>query len=489
MGHDDHDRNFEKALARHLRYLAASAPEAGTARGTSLQFCPDPEILAAYHEQSLSSRELSLWKSHVVSCSHCQFVLAQLAATENIALAVAPTEDALPLSAPPSSTKERPGDSRFASAERRPPSWRWVLLLPAGAIAASLVAWISLRNSIPSPVSNAPRIQTAENRPAPPLASQPIPALAAPNDRKDKFQAASPSRGAIGGILSPNRAANATQHDLELNQRSSNHLQVIPSHGPSASLQNQQQQQASQGDVSGSAGATPQKKLNAPAPAVASRNAKSPAVPASLPPPPPPEPFSLDGSAEASSSASKVSPRPPAPSSEVAIPKEIPKEKSAGADALSSAAESVEVSAEPQATRQAKAMLRSAALENPHVFVAPDHKHLWRVGPAGSLERSKDEGIRWTAQASGVSSDLTAGSAPSVSVVWIVGASGTILRTTDAGMHWTKLNSPVRNDLTGVRATDASNATIWFVTDRETGALKTYETTDGGASWSPNPPK
>ena len=143
----------------------------------------------------------------------------------------------------------------------------------------------------------------------------------------------------------------------------------------------------------------------------------------------------------------------------------------------------------PQHQAGAKAMLRSAALQNPHVFVAPDGKHLWRVGPAGSLERSKDEGLKWTLQTSGVSVDLTAGSAPSARVAWIVGASGTILRTTDAGEHWAKLDSPVANDLTGVRATDAFHATIWFVADPQTGATKTYATMDGGATWSPIPPK
>ena len=209
MAHDDRDRNFEKALAHQLRYIAPSVPEAGLPADASLQLCPDPEILAAYHEQSLSSDELSFWKPHVVTCSHCQFVLAQLTATDNIALEVAPAKDPLLLSEPAPSSKERPRDSRFVNRERRPPSWRWVLLLPAGAIAASLVAWVSLRNSIPPPVSTAPSVQTAENQPAPPLPSQPKPALVAPSDRNEKVQSVSPTAGAVGGAISPNRDATA----------------------------------------------------------------------------------------------------------------------------------------------------------------------------------------------------------------------------------------------------------------------------------------
>ena len=88
-------------------------------------------------------------------------------------------------------------------------------------------------------------------------------------------------------------------------------------------------------------------------------------------------------------------------------------------------------------------------------------------------------------QISGVYTDLLAGSAPSAKVCWIVGVSGTILRTTDGGTHWTKLDSPVANDLTGVRATDATHALIWSVPDPQTGLIKIYQTSDGGATWSP----
>jgi photosystem II stability/assembly factor-like uncharacterized protein len=132
-------------------------------------------------------------------------------------------------------------------------------------------------------------------------------------------------------------------------------------------------------------------------------------------------------------------------------------------------------------------MMRAAALQNPRVFGAPGGKQLWRVGPAGSLEHSKDEGLNWIQQISGVYTDLVAGSAPSAKVCWIVGNAGTILRTTNGGTHWTKLDSPVTNDLTGVRADDAKHAWIWFVADQQTGLVKTYQTSDGGRTWSSAP--
>jgi photosystem II stability/assembly factor-like uncharacterized protein len=131
--------------------------------------------------------------------------------------------------------------------------------------------------------------------------------------------------------------------------------------------------------------------------------------------------------------------------------------------------------------------MRAAVLQDSHVFSAPDKKHLWRIGPAGWLEFSKNKGDKWTAQSSGVSTDLTAGSAPSAKICWVVGHSGTILRTTDAGGHWIKLDSPETGDLAAVTATDALHAKISFAPDQQTGLIRTYETSDGGATWIASP--
>jgi photosystem II stability/assembly factor-like uncharacterized protein len=128
-------------------------------------------------------------------------------------------------------------------------------------------------------------------------------------------------------------------------------------------------------------------------------------------------------------------------------------------------------------------MMRAAGLQNSHVFGAPGGKQFWRIGPGGSLEYSKDKGLNWTPQISGVYTDLLAGSAPSAKTCWIVGNAGTILRTTDGGGHWTKLDSPVTNDISGVRASDAMHAWIWFVPDLQTGLIKMFQTSDGGRTW------
>ena len=80
-----------------------------------------------------------------------------------------------------------------------------------------------------------------------------------------------------------------------------------------------------------------------------------------------------------------------------------------------------------------------------------------------------------------VVADFLAGSAPSNKICWIAGRSGTILRTTDGGKHWPKLSSPTTDDITAVFAAGADQAIVTTSTN------KSYRTTDGGTSWTPQP--
>src|SRR5271169_4909713 len=73
MPTDDREKQFERALARHLR----NAPLAAA--------CPDTEILAAYHERTLSLEEAVHWKQHIAACSRCQDILSLLEETAAVA--------------------------------------------------------------------------------------------------------------------------------------------------------------------------------------------------------------------------------------------------------------------------------------------------------------------------------------------------------------------------------------------------------------------
>ncbi len=496
MAPDSRDRNFEKALARQLRSSASSTPDASSLAGASASplagLCPDAETLAAYHHGSLSLEERNLWKSHVLSCGSCQVVLAHLATPLDISVGQDVKESVLV-------AKQRTASANAASpapASRPSPihSLRWLWLVPAGAIAAALVAWVSLQERKPLSVTPSSPVEIAENSPPAATAPSEKPALSDSMERKRKDQLAAPSAGRAVEADSTSRdsALKESVNELRQNQQSTSQNAPVPTHGPSLSQQNQQQQ--INRIAAGRAGAVDQKKLDANSSlnatgrntrAIAGTALASPAP--VLQPPPSSEPGFVADGAIPHPAQPKVAPAQPAPTPPAASGGAAPKPEVAAADAISAATESVKVSSAPQAFAKTKAqergMMRAAALQNPHVFGAPGGKQLWRIGPAGSLEHSKDAGLNWIQQISGVYTDLLAGSSPSAKVCWIVGNAGTILRTTDGGTHWTKLDSPVTNDLTGVRADDAKHAWIWFVPDQQTGLVKTYQTSDGGRTW------
>jgi hypothetical protein len=499
MAPDDRDRTFEKALARQLRSSASSGVDANALAGAPAErsieplaeLCPDPEMLAAYHDGSLSLEERNLWKQHVLSCDRCQLVLAHLETPLDIPVSTQTNEEVLITRQPVSS-----GETASPARTARPSflhSLRWLWLVPAGAIAAFLVAWVSLQRPKPSPLAPISSVEVADNRQ--PLSAAPSskPALTAPSDSKvskEKMQTVAPPAGEVAGAAPATRdlASNGSQNQLQALPRIQSQNSRNASHGPFLNQQKQEQQMS--GGIAGSAGDVLAKKLDEQAKPVGTGRAVGALTqPATIPSPPPPPPSSSEPSFLDNGSVSALpkdkaplspAPKPaPAASSGAAAPKS----QAASADAISSITETVEVSAAPQSAFNGAARMRAAALQNPHVVAAPGEKQLWRIGPAGSLEHSKDKGLSWIPQISGVYTDLLAGSAPSGKVCWIVGASGTILRTTDGGTHWSKLDSPVTNNLTGVRAADAMHASIWLVPDQQTGLVMTYQTSDGGRTW------
>jgi photosystem II stability/assembly factor-like uncharacterized protein len=115
------------------------------------------------------------------------------------------------------------------------------------------------------------------------------------------------------------------------------------------------------------------------------------------------------------------------------------------------------------------------------IIMAPIAQYAWRVWPGGKIEYSFDSSRTWETQKSGVTTDLTGGSAPSDKVCWVVGKGGMILLTTDRGKHWKKISSPIKHDLAGVYAQDGKRASVWTASHKES-----YETNDGGATWTAN---
>jgi len=153
--------------------------------------------------------------------------------------------------------------------------------------------------------------------------------------------------------------------------------------------------------------------------------------------------------------------------------------------------ETVEVTAAAPAPKTSNADLQVRALnendlvrlaaEDHRFVVAPGQKHAWRVGEGGAILHSTDGGKTWKKQKSGVTVDLTSGSATSDKVAWVAGKNGALLLTTDGGKHWKQITTPIKEDLGGVHAVDRTHASIWDVTNR-----KSFETSDGGETWKPS---
>lgn len=110
-------------------------------------------------------------------------------------------------------------------------------------------------------------------------------------------------------------------------------------------------------------------------------------------------------------------------------------------------------------------------------IVSADASRRWRV-TEGVIQRSTDGGSTWITQESAVPMALTAGSSPSPDVCWIVGRAGAVLISAD-GRSWRRLRFPEAVDLVGVRAIDASTATVTAADGRS------FITKDAGLTWVP----
>jgi hypothetical protein len=154
----------------------------------------------------------------------------------------------------------------------------------------------------------------------------------------------------------------------------------------------------------------------------------------------------------------------------------LQKADAAPTDTLAAAAPRREVAGRAASVNEAapaRAQFRANAAE----IAAPDGSSRWRLGAAGSIQRSVDGGATWAPLASGTTHDLVAGSAPTSAVCWIVGRVGTVLLTID-GRTWRLLSFPEQVDLVAVQARDALSASVTTADGR------TFRTADGGRSWT-----
>jgi len=433
MNARDDEKIREQALHRLLARSLRQSLETGGAD------CPAPEILAAYFERSLTSSEASHWESHFSTCGRCQQVLAALATSELASAAADETQQVAALVAKAAAPAQPPRD---VHALRRYLRWNW--LVPVAAAAAALALWIAIR---PAPIEVA-----RENQTAIPAAQTPSPAPA--EESKELAQNLPPAPPpAI-----KRRAEAATSSAGVGNKTSRGQYARVAPNQPGAGKET----------LTADAARAP-----SAGPGTLGRSTPPPAISR--------EKGEADEERKAQRRDAVSVAAAPVSRGEVAAESAATPQaaaKTAGAkqaqaqSGLTASGATAQISrAKPKAIAADRVAYRSALV----VVASPSRSVLWRVGPGGSIERSRDAGRTWEAQASNVTADLVAGSAPSEAVCWVVGRAGTILRTTD-GEHWDRIPSPALLDWNTVEARDRLNVTVTAGTAR-------YSTTDGGRTW------
>jgi len=459
---DDRDQQWERALTRFLR---DASPES---------HCPDAEILSAYQERSLSESQLAYWKEHIAACVRCQEILALVEQSEDVygnegrKHEEEPVEEceelAVPLvmrAAAPQAAARKPIPVAAPAPASEPqiipmrPRWRW--LVPVGALAACAVVAVGIREiQTQRHKAAALAVQMARNEGLTPAATDSgaaaVRAPAVPAERKDQ----------------PARKETAEQQALDKAlQDQTAHESVPPSSSPGReSMAEKLPPRLNSPEPSRDAKEL-RNAARMKAPAASQQQEERKAQSAVAPPAPAPQPPAL---AAAGALAKKTAPEQ--------------KQDAGGASAYLEAQGEVsnaDVAALQQTRPKPEVMNRVAAAPDRRYIVAPDAKSVWRVGDSGKIERSDDRGKTWKPQTSNVTEDLTSGSAVSDKVCWVVGRNGTILVSVDGGKSWNPVTSPIAGDIGGIRATDALHASIW-----DAPRHVSFETSDGGASWTRN---
>ena len=477
---DERERDFDKALGRHLRSSAASDELASSPAGAAPHraSCPDSETLAAYHERSMLPEQMNSWKEHIVGCAPCQSILAHLEATDEIPLQASAEEEVfaanetVPVLTSRSLESSPAHDATPSKKSRRVlllrgARWRW--LAPAGAIAASLLVWIALHENQPLPLPKMEQVQMASRQaPAPPS-----PSLSAAVPQEEKSSHAALAKPQSAGDQVGAARSRASSEPVTPDQRLTSAVPIAPSK-TSADKEAGERKQKGRDSAADSLVAENRADLdtkNIDAGALKKDEAQNQAA-------------NIQSQNQYNSNTLKVGGPAPLTQTNSNKMKSAPA-ASAAAPAAPSPAPAVggAVSAYRESASSASLEL-ARGISNPHLISPPGSSVIWRAGRAGLIDFSKDGGSSWTRQTSGVLTDLLSGSASSDQVCWIVGRVGAILLTTDGGAHWALLSSPISEELGGVRATDALHATIW-----NTPRTKNFETTDGGLTWKrvPNP--
>ncbi|HEX5109144.1 MAG TPA: zf-HC2 domain-containing protein [Vicinamibacterales bacterium] len=340
-----------------------------SSRATAGGVCPEPELLAAFVDGSLSRTDREQVERHAASCSRCGHILAATVASA------------------PASELPAQGTSLWSGWR----AWRWAVPV-ATAVTVVGVWFASTRpGDLPPPAA---KIQDGRV-PAPPTVTQPL--------------TSSPAESKPESALSPSgRQEYSAESALAKKERDATEREAVAPPAISA--------QEARADSQDRAAAVESTQTLADA-----TKQTVTAQPAS----PPPSRTALEQPAAGAASAAAVA--------------------------------------------------RSRAEETMSFVRAPDATVQWRINRGNVIERSTDRGTTWTVEHT-ASQPLAGGASSSADAAWFFSRGGLVVRRTPGG--WVEAMAPAGVQIMSLDATSATQATI------RTADGRTFETRDGGASWT-----
>jgi hypothetical protein len=419
-GLKDADRNSEQ-LDAVLRRAMREPPGAATPE------CAETAALAAYWDGSIAAAERARLEAHFAGCARCQAQLAAIARADESA--------------------------RAASAAAKAPWYRrWQFAIPAFAAAAAVAVFIAIRRPAVEQPQTAEVVAMAKREA--PSANLPMPAPAAV--RAAPVAASSAASPSVLQQLAMNEPRSRAASGAEAKTAPSLRRMETGVEGPGARA-------LAPAPVEAPSGSGRVVAIAPATPFVASGSATQPAASASSEAAMNQPQAEVPQRAEARGHAPQVLGE--------AAPNTAPM-ATRGA-AVGAASGAVVGGATPESFN---AQRMSAAETGIVTILTPEPSVWWVAGKDGMVQRRDASGAIHP-QHSGVTTDLTAGAAPSVAVCWIVGRSGTIIRTTDGGEHWELIKPPAAENFAAVSASDANDATIAAANGRR------FATSDGGMRW------
>lgn len=397
----------ERLLTRNGEDWKSGPPPSGST-------CVDAETLAAWADGTLAPAEARAVEDHLADCARCQTMAATMAEAE----------------------AEMDAASAGASAPARAP-WiqRWWLPV-AGAIAATILVVVAVRQNNLSPDASRSALEQTVAR------TEPVPA---------PLPVLSPAPPPPNATLPEAKSAPATTDARPRTSRAPAPTERETTIGP----------------------------VPSPVPAPPPPPPAGP-PPQAAPPPPQPAPVPVQPPAVVAMPPAPPAQAPPLPTSQAARPasqlratiSNMPAREELRLMAM------VEFASPAPAGGGGSGSGVGAAGRGGGVSARPESSSTrWRILSANRVVRSTDNGLTWIDVAlPDATAEIINGAAPSRMVCWLVGRAGLVYRMID-GLTFARVSFPERVDLRSIVATDDLTATVTAADGRQ------FSTRDGGGTW------